>query len=979
MQRWQTALGDDYAKRLAWDDVEIEQATSVLGEVEWSDDLPDWLTFLSEVSASAAPPVQPLAQLPFQDIFASWAGFAREALQAQMSALDVSAQRQLDTQLFEKLFSLYLKPVDSDFNLFRRVHAGEPDIYARYVQEMRQGGLEALLRQYPVLARLLAVTLQNWVQNGLEFLQRLNADWALLQAHFGPFQSIAALQTGLSDPHHQHRTVIALTTDTGAKIVYKPKPLSLEAAYYAFLDWLNQQGLRLPFRCFAVLDRQAYGWVEFVEALPCDDEAAVQRFYQRAGMLLCVLKLLHATDCHAENLIAHGDQPVLIDMEALLSPTVRQAADNPLGGFGVENHAHNVLDTGFLPYWHWVAGLQKQYDLSALGHAEIESVQGLVWQDTNTDGMTIGMAPKPRQSHANSPFLNGRRLSPHHYLDDIDAGFSEMYRFLMAHREALPLELFANHRLRFIARPTAIYSRLYGQLLEPENLVNGIAHSLVLERLARAFLLYSHKPDLWTLLAAEQSALSQLDIPFFELTTTHTDLTVAPGQTIKNIFRRSSYDMVRQYAGEMSLVDLEHQRHIIRGSLYASVAINAEDAQTPSGDRELTATFSADAMLERALDIGHTLRETALLHDNTATWITFTSTEHRRYQFQPMQECLYDGFSGVVLFLAALEKSTGESFRPLALAATRRWRDLLDEGTDPVFRRLPIGGATGLGSIAYALGVAGQLLGEDQLLEDALRTARLITPERITEDDRYDVVGGSAGAALSLLALHRLTGEPALREHALMAGQHLLKHQLHGAWASPNKQPYTGFSHGTAGIAYALLRLYAASGEPGFLDAAEQAITYEQTQFMPAIGSWRDQPADHAPGLQSWCHGAPGIVLGRIGGLATLDTPDIRQQIETGITATQRALFDGVDHLCCGISGRLDILLETGQRLQRPDLVALSRRGAAGLAAQSGFRLFPNLPSGVLSMGFFQGLAGIGYGLLRQVQSLPCILLWETA
>ena len=32
--------------------------------------------------------------------------------------------------------------------------------------------------------------------------------------------------------------------------------------------------------------------MEYVEHLPCEDEAAAQRFYQRAGMLLCLLYVL---------------------------------------------------------------------------------------------------------------------------------------------------------------------------------------------------------------------------------------------------------------------------------------------------------------------------------------------------------------------------------------------------------------------------------------------------------------------------------------------------------------------------------------------------------------------------------------------------------------------------------------------------------------------------------------------------------------
>jgi lantibiotic modifying enzyme len=52
-------------------------------------------------------------------------------------------------------------------------------------------------------------------------------------------------------------------------------------------------------------------------------------------------------------------------------------------------------------------------------------------------------------------------------------------------------------------------------------------------------------------------------------------------------------------------------------------------------------------------------------------------------------------------------------------------------------------------------------------------------------------------------------------------------------------------------------------------------------------------------------------------------------------------------------------------------VVARARRSGA-------YRLFPNLPSTAFNPGFFQGVAGIGYSLLRLAdKDLPSVLLWE--
>ena len=78
-----------------------------------------------------------------------------------------------------------------------------------------------------------------------------------------------------------------------------------------------------------MLNRDGYGWVEYVEYQPCSDETAVERFYQRAGMLLCSIYVLRGNDCHHENLIASGEHLVLIDMETLLHHDPHIFDDSP--------------------------------------------------------------------------------------------------------------------------------------------------------------------------------------------------------------------------------------------------------------------------------------------------------------------------------------------------------------------------------------------------------------------------------------------------------------------------------------------------------------------------------------------------------------------------------------------------------------------------------------------------------------------------
>src|SRR4029077_3473690 len=104
-------------------------------------------------------------------------------------------------------------------------------------------------------------------------------------------------------------------------------------------------------------------------------------------------------------------------------------------------------------------------------------------------------------------------------------------------------------------------------------------------------------------------------------------------------------------------------------------------------------------------------------------------------------------------------------------------------------------------------------------------------------------------------------------------------------WPCNGKLPRCGFAHGAAGIAYALTRLFERTGETRFRDAAEEGVAFEHLHYDREHGNW---PLLDAPDLRfrtSWCNGAPGIALGRLGMLA-LDSDPVRQDLRVALDTT---------------------------------------------------------------------------------------------
>ena len=605
------------------------------------------------------------------------------------------------------------------------------------------------------------------------------------------------------------------------------------------------------------------------------------------------------------------------------------------------------------------------------------------------------------QIEKNVPLFGDTALSPNDYQKQLCDGFEQMYRFLMAHQKSLlapesPLALFEHQQVRIVFRDTRIYFTILQQAWAPDYLKNGADYSIELDRLSYAYLVAQSKDNAWPILQAELRAMEQLDIPFFTASANSDALALKGISAIPQYFKQASYQQVREQLQALDETDQVRQVAIIQGAFSARVAQTAADKHQQWQEESLL-PLSSEQLIQEARKIAIELEARALQDaDGSLNWIGMGLVpEAGRFQLQMLGDGLYDGRCGVALFLAGLYPVTqSPRFSELALRVLqplRRQLEILDPDAQQRFARLTgIGGATGLGSIIYALVKVSQFLEDGTLLTDALRFASWITPELIAADRQLDILGGAAGTILGLLSLYEATDETKVVEKAIACGQHLLDQQVSDdgapkAWSTFAKRPLTGFSHGAAGIAYALLRLYNATRERNYLEAALEGIEYERSVFSEKHANWPDfrSLVGRDPGFMvRWCHGAAGIGLGRLGSLGIVETPEIKREIEIALQTTQKHGLQTIDHLCCGNLGRVEVLLVGAQRLSRPDLYHVALQQASNVVARAkqtgAYQLFANLPNSVFNPGFFLGTAGIGYQLLRLADDdLPSVLLWE--
>jgi hypothetical protein len=415
------------------------------------------------------------------------------------------------------------------------------------------------------------------------------------------------------------------------------------------------------------------------------------------------------------------------------------------------------------------------------------------------------------------------------------------------------------------------------------------------------------------------------------------------------------------------------------------------------------ARYSTNDYLDVAARLASRLTKQAIWHRNQCTWVGFQPLERSltpqgNATLSALGPDLYSGTSGVALFLGELCAITGDAdVRRTALAAITQALSHLDV--------LPAPARSGLfsGWIGIALAAArlGKILEEEKLLRAARRVVQHCRREKL-ENWEFDFMLGKAGTIVGLLMLREMLDAPALLDLCLPLARKMLneanKSKAGYSWPSsamPTSRNLTGFAHGAAGIGYALLELFQATGDAKYCNAARAAFAYERHWYDPFQSIWpdlREQPGQPRPSRKAlpfataWCHGAPGIALSRLRAYEILEDNACEAEARVALETTRRAVESSLHSpnanysLCHGLAGNAEVLRYGSSVL---GTAASDACKAAVAVAAKGIETFgredegwPCGTSAGENPSLMLGLAGIGHFYLRlAVPSVPTILI----
>ncbi|GAB3137766.1 type 2 lanthipeptide synthetase LanM family protein [Micromonospora sonneratiae] len=859
----------------------------------------------------------------------------------------------------------------------------------------------SLLCRYPVLARQLVQVSQAWLAQTARLLDRLAADLPALSEQFADGADpgrVTEVATGLGDNHRDGQSVATVHFTGGLRVVYKPRPVGVDRHFQRLLEWVNDRTEGMALRTLHCLDRGAYGWVEFVTARPCRDTVELHRFYRRQGGLLALLYLVRAADFHGENIIADGDQPVLVDLETLFEPglsTLVMVGESGAERAIAELTSGSVLQAGLLPTGTWQTA-QGNVDLSGLGWSpgQRSPIRLPYVHAEGTDAMRMRIERQDLGAPAHRPVAGDEELRLLDYSDDVSAGFAQVYRALLRHRDEVAglLRAFADDEIRVLIRDTVTYAMLLDTSFHPDVLRRGLDRERHFDWLWRDAV---YRPGLAGVIEAERRDLWRNDVPMFAATPGGAVLYDSTGAPLPDVPLEPGLDRALATLAELSETDLARQLWLVR-SCIATNALQRGETQiyTYYDFRPADRPTGPERFLAGAADVAHRLAEIAVRADGEALWLGPHRTRPRTWSVGALSPSMYDGVLSIAFFLGYYAEVSGDRqlrglAREAAAAAVRQIRRRALRRVHPT-ANADFGGLCGLGGMVYALTHLGTLWADRELLAEAHALAARIG-RTLGQDTEFAVADGAAGSLLALAGLHQVDGAGSTLDLIRSAADHLVAHQQpYGAGASwlPRlmaenglaSQPLAGFAHGTAGISAALVTATRVLGDERYRDAAARAVGYERELFEPATGNWRDvrhavEPTaavrieserDVTTDRVAWCHGAPGIGIAKLLTMPVLDDPTARTELDVAIRTTVDRGFGYGLSMCHGDFGSLELLLLAARQLDDSVLAETAQRHASGIMDAIDERgWLCGLPRNVEIAGFFSGIAGVGYGLLR--------------
>ena len=722
--------------------------------------------------------------------------------------------------------------------------------------------VKKICETYPVMKELILHQIFLFIEYMCEIESALNTDQKIIEENFcnnTNFSKVLYIQMNLSDPHRGGKTVAKVTLDNGYSIIYKPHSLNKEVLLNEIYQlFMKKSAFR--FKLLGVVDMQTYGWEEYIESKECNTEDEVKRYFERMGLLLFICYLFGATDIHCENIIASGEFPALIDAETIPGIVLKEVTHT--AEECVRKRINNsVIRTGILPTLVWGKNGEGVV-VSALGNStKMKTPFKLpyVINEFSSD-IQVVYAQKEVSIKESLPIFQGNIVGAACYCDQICYGFEEAYHLYMQLQTKLEplIEGMLEQKCRFIFRHTQQYSMYLNISFYPQFLTSW-------EERYRFFSALNEHKQFIELYQYEKIALQEMNIPIFEVDIKNGNIYDGESKD----YDLHNFDIDKDYYKMKHLceTDLAYQKKCIKLSL---------DMLTERRLPELLNVKEHEGMICKekiVTNIADYICASAVVYKEDISWDSITFYDNNTWRLTPIGLDLYDGLSGIAVFLASVNmKYPSEKYKKILGLIQYKLFDYTDHNGHFMqnLRTNDSGILKGEASIVYTYFLLYKITRDKRFLFYAEKHYSKFK-NTFLQCENPDYLSGCAGAIIVLVKLFSETTNKEYLKTAEILGEKIwkmAKKQKKGFGISCDNDhvpPLAGIAHGASGYIMAYAYLSEKVPKPEYYERIIDLLTYEESLFDLEIGNWKDlRNVGELKNTIAWCHGAPGIALARL-------------------------------------------------------------------------------------------------------------------
>ncbi|MBX5320274.1 type 2 lantipeptide synthetase LanM [Staphylococcus caprae] len=832
-----------------------------------------------------------------------------------------------------------------------------------------------LLKKYPVLYRCLFEIVQRELINIKKFINNLNEDYLEICKMFFDNKKLKlkSVFKGVGDTHNNGKSVMICNFEKGKKLVYKPRSLKVDIAFSKLIRTLNQsENILYDLGTIRTIDKQEYGWQEYIEHKECQHEEGIHKCYYRMGLLLGLMHAFKTNDMHYENIIISGDHPYIIDLETIITNSNIFNIDKKTP---LEKLYNSIYSTGMLP----TGKLFPTYvdndisGLTGLPNQKSKIIKNWFIVEDNTDNVRFEHREFITEEVKHLIKQNGEIINPYNYLSTILNGFEAVYQYILKNKQLFINFIeknLENCNCRTIIRSTYTYSKFLSTSYHPNYLSNGLDRELLFELMWDK--IHQDKKFFPTIKHEIKSLLNN-DIPYFYFNTSSKDI-FTNNTSIPDFFENTAIDSLKEQINNFNTDDLYIQKQFIYNSInnheLQKYDVNSiEKGITKNilnSEKPMSPYLIADKIISNNM-------LTSLDRENSL-WIGLEiDVERNTYNLSTLDFSLYNGIPGILIFLSEVySKTKDEKYLNACINSV----NFISKNIEYNAEHLSASMFNGIGGISYACFYIYENT-KKNIFKNLAEKYWEIMLQKLTDskDFSIDFLDGLSGNIIFCIELYKKYKNKRYLNAAYTLSK-LLENKVNSVYKIRQNINLTGMGHGVSGVILAFKEIN--NHFPEFHSVIINLMNYEDNNFDETILNWKDLRKEINTDnnqVNYWCHGRPGILLGRYfpTNYKTLLSENILYEIiEKSLDMTLNMERLG---LCHGVFGNLEIFKYiykySEDKLDLKDIELIK----SNILNQDDFNIKINSLLENNLIGLMTGITGVALSLLKDIETPVEILL----